>query len=88
MTTATITAKAENEPIHSTHVRFNWGYWDARNDMETGGKDRRTIKEGELFALPCSPSSGDLAYRKGYGAGWDEKFKDDSTSEEAWKSEP
>lgn len=54
--------------LSSPRVRFNWGFHDATADRTHARKrDRRTIRQGDLFCLPL----WDKAYCEGYAAGWE-----------------
>jgi hypothetical protein len=46
-------------------VRFNWGFWDAKADIEHNHENRMCIPQGHIFCLP----KWDKAYRDGYAKG-------------------
>ena len=49
----------------SETLKFNYGYWDGRSDINAKRIDRTDIPQGKLFCLPR-----DKEYQKGYIAGY------------------
>ncbi len=64
-------AQMENQkPTFSPRIRFNWGFWDARND-----RDARRYRRDPMPAW-------DKFYCAGYEAG---KHSQSDTSDSAWE---
>jgi len=65
---------------HSPRERFNWGYWDGRNDQE---RNKRPEWSKSCRVDLCHPF--DSLYGKGYWAGRNDEARPDS-SNTAWNN--